>query len=98
VPQQALFMMNSPFLIEQAKALSKRPDVASVQDNGAKIRSAYRLIFGRAPAPEEVAFGIQFLQGAEQIRPASAGPSIALTPWEEYCQALLMTNEFSFVD
>jgi hypothetical protein len=97
VPQQALYMMNSPFLIEQAKALSKRSEIASSPDTAARIRLAYSIIFGRAPSSEELANGLQFLQGAEQIRPASAGAT-ALSPWEEYCQALLMTNEFSFVD
>jgi len=97
VPQQALYMMNSPFLVEQAKALSKRTEIAATQANTAKIQAAYRIVFGRAPVPEEVAFGLQFLRGAEQIRPASAGQP-GLSPLEEYCQALLMTNEFSFVD
>ena len=32
VPQQALFAMNSPFVIEQAKALAARPEVASELD------------------------------------------------------------------
>ena len=97
VPQQALFMMNSPFLVEQAKALAKRSESAATPDNANRIRAAYSAIFGRAPAPEEVSYGLQFLQGAEQIRPAATGQS-ALTPWEEYCQALLMTNEFTFID
>jgi len=97
VPQQALYMMNSPFLIEQAKALSKRPEIATSPDIPTRIRLAYSVIFGRAPSSDELANGVHFLQGAEQIRPASAAPT-ALSPWEEYCQALLMTNEFSFVD
>ena len=29
VPQQALFSMNAPFVVEQAKALAARPDVAA---------------------------------------------------------------------
>jgi hypothetical protein len=97
VPQQALFMMNSPFLVEEAKALSKRPEIPATADNAARISAAYDLLFGRAPSKEEIAYGVQFLRGAEQIRPASNSPA-ALTPWEAYCQALLMTNEFSFVD
>jgi hypothetical protein len=97
VPQQALFMMNSPFLIEQAKALAKRPELASAQDYSVRIRQVYRLLFGREPASEEVTYGLRYLQGSEQIRPVQAGQT-SLTSWEEYCQALLMTNEFSFVD
>ena len=90
-------MMNSPFLVEQARALAKRPDIAASPDNTARIQAAYATLFGRAPSKEELVYGIQFLHGADQFRPAAASQT-ALTPWEEYCQALLMTNEFSFVD
>ena len=45
VPPQRLFLMNSPFVEEQAKALAAR-----VQgDDSAKIREAYRLVYGREP-------------------------------------------------
>ena len=30
VPQQALFLMNSPFVLHQARALTARPDVTAV--------------------------------------------------------------------
>ena len=72
-------MMNSPFLVEQAKALAKRPELASAQDYSVRIRQVYRLLFGRAPASEELAYGLHSLQGAEQIRPAQAGQT-GLTP------------------
>jgi hypothetical protein len=97
VPQQALFMMNSPFLVEAAKSLAKRPEVASPGDSPARIRALYAVVFGRGPSQSELAQGLRFLQGAEQIRTAAAGPE-TLSPWEAYCQALMMTNEFSFVD
>ena len=45
VPQQALFSMNAPFVIEQAKALAARPDVAA----GADDRGADRRALPRGP-------------------------------------------------
>ena len=68
-----------------------------------EIRAVYRLLFGRAPAPEEIALGQRFLQGVREVHTAqasltSAQPTAGLTPWEEYVQTLLMTNEFCFVD
>jgi len=64
VPQQALFMMNSPFLAEQARALA-----ASLAEGPREewIRLAYRRIFGREPAPDEVRIGLDFLAGARSI-------------------------------
>jgi hypothetical protein len=107
-------MMNSPFVVEQAQVLAKRPEIASAPDMPAKIKAVYRILFERAPAPDEVTFGQKFLRGIEEfrsadssgaaaVRPAVASastqkPSAGLSPWEEYVQTLLLTNEFLFVD
>ena len=32
VPQQALFLLNAPFVVEQAQALAARPEVASASE------------------------------------------------------------------
>jgi hypothetical protein len=106
VPQQALYMMNSPFVVEEAKALLHRPEVVAAKDDAQRIRTLYRLLYQRAPAPDETAAGLNFLKAVGEIRPsqtalasASSAPVAAgLSPWEEYAQTLLMTNEFNFAD
>ena len=40
VPQQALFMLNHPFVQEQTRTLLKRSELASVKDDAEKIRDA----------------------------------------------------------
>ncbi len=91
VPQQALFMMNSGFVVEQARALAARPEFAEAKDPDARIRALYRHLFGRAARPEELALGKRYVSGEE-----SEGAT--LTPWEQYVQVLLLSNEFAFVD
>jgi hypothetical protein len=116
VPQQSLFMMNSPFVVEQAKALAQRPEVTAASNDDAKIRAVYRIVFEREPASDEINFGKKFLDGVGQFRstadpnPTTSGlhtaaatngaqqHAKALSPWEEYVQTLLLTNEFLFVD
>src|SRR5207245_10377918 len=49
VPQQALFLMNSPFVVEQAKHLLERPEVKSLITPEQKIGQLYQLAFQRAP-------------------------------------------------
>jgi len=61
VPQQALFMMNSPFVVEQARALAARPELADDADVATKIQSLYEIAYQRAPAAEELAGGEHFL-------------------------------------
>jgi hypothetical protein len=61
VPQQALFGMNSPFAIDQARALAARPDVAQASGTPERIQALYRLVYARLPEPEELAAGARFL-------------------------------------
>ncbi|HZE95716.1 MAG TPA: PSD1 and planctomycete cytochrome C domain-containing protein, partial [Planctomycetota bacterium] len=56
VPQQALFLMNSPFMLDQARGVAKRaggePD---------RVRAVYRIVLGRDPSDEELRLGNAFL-------------------------------------
>ncbi len=90
VPQQQLFVLNSPFFIEQAKAFSRRVNDAADDDAG-RIQAAYRLAFGRNPTEEELDVAKQFLavEHDKQDR---------LSRWEQLAQALLATNEFLYID
>src|ERR1019366_9359980 len=46
-PPQALFLMNSPVVVEQARALAARPDVVGQATDAARIDRLYRLAYGR---------------------------------------------------
>jgi hypothetical protein len=87
-PTQKLFVMNSPFIIEQSKNLAQRLQ-QSGSDDTSRIRHAYELLFAREPEAEELAIAQEFLK-----QPAES----ALTAWEQLAQALLATNEMMFVD
>jgi mono/diheme cytochrome c family protein len=90
VPQQALFLMNGPFVVEQARALAGRPDVTARLAPEERIAYLYRLLYGRPPGADEMALGKRFVE--------TAAAENALSPWEKYCQVLLLSNEFAFVD
>jgi hypothetical protein len=96
VPQQALFMMNSPFIVQQAKALAARPEVAQEPEPSRRVENLYRLLFGRSPSADELWSAAQFIQGEQGA--ASLGTPPTLSPWEKYAQVLLQSNEFVFVD
>jgi hypothetical protein len=100
-PQQALFLMNSPFVIEQATHLAKRSEHASAAKqqfttsddviHSARIERIFRDALGRGPTNDELHESLQFVN-------AENGSTTALTRWEQLAQALLMSNEFAFVD
>ena len=70
-PQQALFLMNSPFAVEQAREFAARPDVAGLASDEQRIDRMYRLAYGRPAEADEVALGLRFLQGGR--RPGEVG-------------------------
>ncbi|WP_395749326.1 DUF1549 and DUF1553 domain-containing protein [Prosthecobacter sp.] len=59
VPQQALFGMNHPFVVQQARALVQR--AAASGADAARIRFIYRELFQRDPTRGELASGLRFL-------------------------------------
>ena len=93
VPQQALFFMNSPLVVEQAQALAARPEVAGTSDSAAQIAALYRLVLARAPDAGELALGQEFLAAAE-----ADSNAMKLTPVAQLAQLLLLTNEVMYVD
>jgi hypothetical protein len=90
VPQQALFLTNGPFVLEQARAFAGRPDVAGQPSDEARVRRMHWLAYGRPADAEEVELGLAF------VKEAAGAPG--LSPWEQYAQVLLLANEFAFVD
>jgi hypothetical protein len=88
VAPQALFLMNHPFVIEISRSILARPDIAVLSDPRNKVERLFRLIYGRAMSEEEFTTIRRFIEEppADQRR------------WQSFVQAMLMGNEFVFVD
>ena len=86
---QKLFIINSSFMVEQAKGLAKRITDDSSATDLTHIQSTYALLYNRQPTREETDLGLAFLR-----LPAEG----KLTRWEQYSHALLAANEMMFVD
>jgi hypothetical protein len=88
IAPQALFLMNHPFVMDCAKAVVRRPDVAGLKDELAKVDRLHRLLYARAAAADE-----QWLAG-EYLQKEGNAPAA----WERYVHALLLVNEMVTVD
>lgn len=88
VPQQALFVMNSPFMLKLSETFVKQLDEQQVADPAVKIRLLFRHALQRNPSAEELQLAGQFLQASDSSPEA----------WRELGQVLLLTNEFLFLD
>lgn len=71
VPQQALFMMNNPFVLEQARRFAAR--AADAASSEARLDALYRLAYQRPPTLGETARALRFLDEALDAPP----PAIA---------------------
>jgi hypothetical protein len=91
-PMQKLFLLNSPFIQEQARALAARLSAEVKEGDEARVRRAYELLYGRPPAADETRLALAFLARPEPGSPAG------MTRWERYAQALLAANEMMYVD
>jgi hypothetical protein len=98
-PIQALFMMNSPFVHEQADHLASRLITAQTESQK-RIDLAYQLVLGRLPSPDELHHSQIFLQQIEEKLKSSDVPaeSHQQKAWTSYAGVLLSSNEFIFVE
>jgi hypothetical protein len=97
VAPQALYLLNGPLVLDSVHHLVSRPEVAGGEPKE-RVQALYRAIFGRKATEEEVALGCRAVEAlaAEGARPS--GGAAPVGPWEAYVQALLLSNEFLFVD
>jgi hypothetical protein len=84
VPTQALFMMNSRFVIEQSKHAATNLLASSAQTPQARVTLAYREVLGRAPSAAELARSMEFVQANDA------------SSWEHLYQALFSSAEFRY--
>lgn len=82
-PLQALNLLNSPFMVQQALLLSERLRKEAGETTHAQVDRAFRLAFGRDPVEEE--------QVAAQRLIHDAGLDI-------FCRALYNANEFVYLN
>jgi hypothetical protein len=90
-PQQALFALNSDFMITQAKALAGRSELTNATDSSERLVALYRLVYQRDPSPDEMKLAAEFLG-----QPADGASK--LSAWEQLAQVLLSSNELMYVD
>ncbi|MGQ0634985.1 MAG: DUF1553 domain-containing protein [Planctomycetaceae bacterium] len=89
VPTQALFLLNSDFLIEQSRHAAKRL-LASKADDADAIRQFYLAALNRPATDAEVESALAFIAD-EESQLASHEDA-----WAQFCHAVFVSNEFLF--
>lgn len=86
-PLQQLFVLNSAFMQQQARALVGRLQAEAPRDLRAQLEAAHRHLHGRTPNANELARELEFL-----------GPQPSPEQWQQLAEVLLSTNALAFVD
>ncbi len=86
VPTQALFLMNSPFVLDRSRALARSLLARPGLDDRARLDLLYRMVFSRRPTEAQSRRASAFLNGGGE------------EAWTDLAQALFSSNEFLFLE
>jgi mono/diheme cytochrome c family protein len=96
VATQALYMMNSPFVHDQAAEMSRKV-VASGSTDEARLDHAFRLAFSRPAGAKEQEVSLKFLNEYEKSLDGSKpSPNRRQEAWTQLCHSLLASGEFRY--
>ena len=102
VAPQSLLFMNSQLVVEYSEHFAARVLRGTGADRGEQIRLAWQMAFADVPSDQDIAAATEFLQEQEGLfrdsptKPKeSSAQSLALA---SFCQALLSSNRFLYVE
>ncbi len=93
LPTQALNMVNSEFIAEQAAHLAQRLQREVAGEEREKIKRALALVTSRTPGETEIERALDFIRESEEKDKLSAEKSL-----ERFCLLALNLNEFVYLD
>jgi len=99
VPAQSLFLMNDPFIAEQAGIMANNLLVDDQLSENEKITAAYLSTFSRPPTADEISMGLAFLNETRAVvlNHSETDGKVDFLVWKEYCHALFNMKAFIYL-
>ena len=99
VPSQALYLLNNPFITEQARALADRL-IAAAPDGPTRIELACQLCWSRRPTSDEVQQAVDYVSRVSEALQQSnlSRAQLESEAWTSYARVLFASHEFNYVD
>jgi len=94
VPPQALLMMNSPFVEEQARGFAEQLLTSDAVTTEERIDTAFLRAHGRPATAIEIADSVAFLELMRSEAPSGEEETFA---WTRLCQVIVSTSEFLYI-
>ena len=98
VSTQAMFLLNSPWVRQQAAHFADRLLAIPQADTATRLRTAYQLAFGRPATVREIQNGRSYLAASSPPDSGRPAQDALRAAWQSYCQILFCMNEFIYVD
>jgi hypothetical protein len=95
--EQALYMMNNPFVLELSDAFARRV-MQSTKDPQGRVDRAFQLAYGRSASTDEVNTSLRFLRRAKESQDQVPADEALFKAWSQLCQALMAAAEFRMVN
>jgi hypothetical protein len=96
VPLQSLALLNSDFMLRRSSAFSGRLDRFPPAAGAERIAYSFQLLLGRSPTAVELDASLAFIHKQQRLQRDDNGR--ATRTWAEYCQMLLATNAFLYLE
>ena len=99
VPDQALALLNDPFVTAMAKAWAERVVGGEATSESGRIRTMLEEALGRPARPEEVTRLATLASASAEARGVAGAERPTSVPlWQDVAHAIFLTQEFSHVE
>ena len=97
VPAQALFLLNSPFILRASDAAAEKL-IKNTTTDTERVRTAYLNFYGRPPSEKELQAATDFLAKYKATAAKDRVPMFRAErdAWAAFCQALFASAEFQY--
>ena len=94
---QALYMLNNDFVIQQSEALARRL-MKDQSKSAERVRELFMLSFGRPPTADETQMSLKFVNDTAESATGRNRAEKTFAAWCQLCQAIMATAEFRWLD
>ena len=96
LPTQSLFLMNNPFVVKQAMRMAEEITANHERTVAECLDEVFKRTMHRLPDSRELEQSKQYLQSIRQR--SSHSSESEREAWTAFCHAMMMTNEFRYID
>ncbi|MFK8113370.1 MAG: DUF1549 and DUF1553 domain-containing protein, partial [Rubripirellula sp.] len=98
VAPQALFLLNSPVVVDQAQHIVESYSFAQCETDEQRVEHIFRTVLGRDPVHNEIGRSLRMVEYQSRFKKPARPGRFVLSPWPLIAQALIMSNEFQYID